>query len=60
MGMTKEQYVERHFPNVEPGSRPTGNQVLIQLRTVPKKVGSIVLVEETKSFNRGNTQVALS
>ena len=57
--MQKEQYIEKHFPNVEPGARPTGNQVMIQLRTVPKQSsGGIVLVEETKSFNQGNTQVA--
>lgn len=57
--MQKEQYIEKHFPNVEPGARPTGNQVMIQLRTVPKQSrGGIVLVEETKDFNKGNTQVA--
>ena len=57
--MQKEQYIEKHFPNVEPGARPTGNQVMIQLRTVPKQSsGGIVLVEETKVFNKGNTQVA--
>lgn len=55
---TKEEYVEKHFPKVDPGSKPVGNQVLIQLRTVPKKVGSIVLVQETQEFNQGNTQVA--
>ena len=55
---TKEEYVTKHFPKVDPGAKPVGNQVMIQLRTVPKKVGSIVLVEETKSFNQGNTQVA--
>ena len=56
--MDKEQYIKQHFPEVEPGSHPTGNQIMLQLRTVPKKVGSIVLVEETKQFNQGNTQVA--
>lgn len=55
---TKEEYVAKHFPKVDPGSRPVGNQVLIQLRTVPKKVGSIVLIQETQEFNQGNTQVA--
>lgn len=60
MSLTKEQYIEKHFPNVAPGARPTGNQVLIQLRTVPKQsVGGIVLVQETKDFNQGNTQVAM-
>jgi len=58
MVLTKEQYIAKHFPDIDPGARPTGNQVMVQLRTVPKKVGSIVLVEETKEFNKGNTQVA--
>lgn len=57
--MKKEEYVQKHFPEVEPGARPTGNQLLVQLRTVPKQSrGGIVLVEETKEFNQGNTQVA--
>lgn len=57
--MDKSQYAEKHFPNVEPGSRPTGNQIMVQLRTVPKKsTGGIILANETKEFNQGNTQVA--
>ena len=56
--MRKEEYVKKHFPEVNPGAKPTGPKVMIQLRTVPKKIGSIVLVEETKDFNQGNTQVA--
>lgn len=56
--MLKEDYIKHHFPDVDPGAHPTGNQVLIQLRTVPKKVGSIILAEATKDFNQGNTQVA--
>jgi len=57
--MDKQEYVQKHFPDVDPGARPTGNQVMIQLRTVPKQSrGGIVLVEETKDFNKGNTQVA--
>lgn len=56
--MRKEEYVKKHFPEVDPGAKPTGPKIMIQLRTVPKKIGSIVLVEETKDFNQGNTQVA--
>lgn len=57
--MEKQEYVAKHFPDIEPGARPTGNQVMIQLRTVPKQSrGGIVLVEDTKQFNQGNTQVA--
>lgn len=57
--MQKEEYIKKHFPDVDPGARPSGNQVMLQLRTAPKKSsGGIVLVEETKEFNKGNTQVA--
>lgn len=56
--MNKDEYTKKHFPEVQSGARPVGNQIMVQLRTVPKKVGSIVLVEETKNFNQGNTQVA--
>lgn len=59
MSMTKERYIEQHFPAVDPGARPTGNQVMIQLRTVAKKSsGGIILAETTKEFNQGNTVVA--
>jgi co-chaperonin GroES (HSP10) len=56
---SKEQYIEKHFPQVESGATPCGNQIIIQLRTVPKKsAGGIVFVEETKEFNQGNTVVS--
>jgi co-chaperonin GroES (HSP10) len=55
----RNAYVAKHFPEVDPGATPTGNQVLIQLRTVPKQSkGGIILANETKEFNQGNTQVA--
>lgn len=57
--MSYESYVAKHFPQVEPGVVPTGNQILVQLRTVAKtSKGGIVLVEDTKEFNQGNTRVA--
>lgn len=56
--MTKDDYIVEHFPVVECGARPTGNQIIVQLRTVRKKSeGGIVLVEETREFNKTNTQV---
>ena len=56
---TKTDYIRDHFPEVKPGARPCGNQILVQLRTMKKKTsGNIILVEETKSFNDGNTQLA--
>ncbi len=57
--MNKNEYVEQHFPQVESGAKPVGNQILVQLRTVRKKSsGGILLAEETKEYNQGNTQVA--
>lgn len=56
--MTKDEYVKEHFPEVDCGVRPTGNQLVVQLRTVKKKSGGgIVLVEETREFNKHNTQM---
>lgn len=56
--MTRDEYIKEHFPEVECGARPTGNQIVVQLRTVKKKSsGGIVLVEETKEFNKHNTQL---
>lgn len=59
MAMSKEQYVKEHFPDVESGVRPSGAQILVQLRTIKQKTqGGIILAAETKDFNNGNTQVA--
>lgn len=58
--MTKDEYIKQHFPKVEPGAKPAGAKILIQLRTVKEKTsGGIVLVEETKEFNQGNTQIGM-
>lgn len=47
------------FPEVMPGVTPLGARVLVQLRTVrTKTVSGIVLVEDTKQFNKSNTQLA--
>ena len=57
--MTKDEYSSKHFPGVNPSMRPSGNQILVQLRTVAKKsAGGIVLVDDTRDFNQGNTQIA--
>ncbi len=46
------------FPEVDPGMHPLGARVLVQLRTVRQKTqGGIVLVEDTKAFNKSNTQL---
>jgi hypothetical protein len=58
MAITKEDYIREHFPEVDPGVIPCGAQVLVQLRTIKRKVGSIILSSETQDFNNGNTQVS--
>lgn len=46
------------FPEINPGVAPLGARVLVQLRTVREKTqGGIVLVEDTKQFNKATTQL---
>lgn len=53
-------YVTKHFPEVPIGATPVGNKILVQLRTVKEKSsGGIVLVNDTKDFNNGNTRIAI-
>jgi len=48
------------FPSVDPGARPLGGRVLVQLRRTRKTVTSagIILVEETKQSEKWNNMVA--
>ena len=48
------------FPSVEPGAKPLGGRVLVQLRRTKKKATSagIILVEETKETEKWNNMVA--
>jgi co-chaperonin GroES (HSP10) len=48
------------FPSVDPGARPLGGRILVQLRRTKKKVGQagIILVEETKETEKWNNMVA--
>jgi len=46
------------FPTVVPGVIPLGARVLVQLRTVREKTqGGIFIVEDTRDFNKANTQL---
>ena len=57
--MNKEDYIKEHFPEVDPCVRPCGAKIVVQLRTLKEKtVGGIILAEETKEFNQGNTMLA--
>ena len=48
------------FPSVDPGAKPLGARILVQLRRTKKKVTSagIILVEETKETEKWNNMVA--
>lgn len=52
------QTLDEAFPVVDPRARPLGARVLVQLRNPPKHKGVIHLVEETKSAEKWNGQVA--
>lgn len=54
-----EKYVREHFPDIDPGMRPTGARVLVQLRKTPKATaGGIVLVHQSTEFNDEHGVVA--
>ena len=44
------------FPSVEPGAKPLGGRILVQLRRTKKKTtgSGIILVEETKETENSN------
>ena len=48
------------FPSVDPGAKPLGGRVLVQLRRTKKKATSagIILVEETKETEKWQNMVA--
>jgi co-chaperonin GroES (HSP10) len=48
------------FPSVDPGAKPLGARILVQLRRTKKKVTSAgsILVEETKETEKWNNMVA--
>lgn len=48
------------FPSVDPGAKPLGGRILVQLRRTKNKTSSsgIILVEETKETEKWNNMVA--
>ena len=48
------------FPSVDPGAKPLGGRIMVQLRRTKKTVTSagIILVEETKETEKWNNMVA--
>jgi co-chaperonin GroES (HSP10) len=47
------------FPSVDPGAKPLGGRVMVQIRRSKKRTtkAGIVLVEETKETEKWNTQI---
>lgn len=51
--------MEQAFPVAEPGIKPLGSRVLVQIRTPPaKSKGGILLTQSDRDTERDNTQVA--
>ena len=51
--------IESAFPNADPGMKPVGSRVLVQLRKPKKKTsGGIILSDDSRDAERDNTQVA--
>ena len=48
------------FPSVDPGAKPLGGRILVQLRRTKKRTtgAGIILVEETKETEKWNNMVA--
>jgi len=50
--------LEEAFPDVEPGFKPLGSRLIVQIRTPSPKVGSILLTDEIQEVELWNTQIA--
>ena len=59
-GASGEAELAWAFPSVDPGAKPLGGRILVQLRRTKKKATSagIILVEETKETEKWNNMVA--
>lgn len=58
--MDVEMTLEEAFPVVDPGAKPLGARILVQLRRAKKKMtnSGILLVEETRETEKWNNMVA--
>ena len=45
------------FPEVNPGQRPYGGRIIVQLRRIKKKAGMILIVDETKENEKWNNMI---
>ena len=49
--------LEWAFPDVNPGQRPFGGRVIVQLRRIRKTSGRIIIVDETKETEKWNNMI---
>ena len=50
---------DQAFPEVVHGQIPFGNQILIQLRRPPDKVGNLLIPDETKAIEQSRMQIGV-
>jgi len=56
--MQDERSLDEAFPAVDPGMRPLGSRVLVQIKTAQEKTkGGIILSNEDRSTEKWNTQI---
>lgn len=55
--MNKDEFVKKHFPEIDPGRVPCGNKVTVQLQVIRQKVGSLYIPSEAQEFNKNATVV---
>ncbi len=50
--------LEEAFPQVDPGMKPLGSRVLVQIKTAQERTkGGIILTNEDRSTEKWNTQI---
>lgn len=58
-GLPVNDEIEAAFPTIDPGVKPLGSRVLVQLRGAKEMSGSLYLPDSAKDAEKWNTQVAL-
>ena len=58
--VSQQSTVNKFFPKVDPGVKPFGSRVLVQIRAARSvSNGGIILTDSAKDTERDNTQVAM-